>query len=308
MSTTRVVATATKETPDSKTGIKFIRAANGTIIINGLSEGSLFEASALKAGQEVVSINGTSCQGKTTKEAADMIRQAEGTITIVAQSAPVKAVPVQAVPVTSSPARIVATGTKQTKDSKAGIKFIQAADGTVVISGLSQGSIFEGSSLKAGQEVISVNDINCNGKASTDVVEIIRHAEGTVTIVAQEKAPVRVQHAARPVMASSNPPPGAPDGGVWGTQSYIGATTGTAACVGCICFGLPGLFQKTTAHGIQEVIVESPLHLIRTTDLTVRFANSISHSGTLMFSLGLKTRCWHTTAKRQSASCARTPD
>ena len=40
--------------------------------------------------------------------------------------------------------------------------------------------------------------------------------------------------------SSSNPPPNVLDGGVWGTVSYIGDKTRVAACVGCLCFCLPG--------------------------------------------------------------------
>jgi hypothetical protein len=40
---------------------------------------------------------------------------------------------------------------------------------------------------------------------------------------------------------SSNPPPNVSDGGTWGTSKYVGSTTKAAACVGCLCFCLPGL-------------------------------------------------------------------
>jgi len=37
------------------------------------------------------------------------------------------------------------------------------------------------------------------------------------------------------------PPPGAPAGGQWGTNNYVGEKTGAGALVGCLCFCLPGL-------------------------------------------------------------------
>ena len=40
---------------------------------------------------------------------------------------------------------------------------------------------------------------------------------------------------------TSNPPPGAPEGGVWGTVKYVGSSTQALACLGCLCFCLPGL-------------------------------------------------------------------
>jgi len=41
---------------------------------------------------------------------------------------------------------------------------------------------------------------------------------------------------------TSAPPPGAPPGGTWGRNNYIGEKTGGAACLGFLCFCLPGLF------------------------------------------------------------------
>jgi hypothetical protein len=41
---------------------------------------------------------------------------------------------------------------------------------------------------------------------------------------------------------TSFPPPNCPDGGQWGTISYIGEKTKTWACLGCLCCGLPALF------------------------------------------------------------------
>ena len=37
-----------------------------------------------------------------------------------------------------------------------------------------------------------------------------------------------------------SPPPGIEEGGIWGTNKYIGTTTQGAACLGCLCLGVPG--------------------------------------------------------------------
>jgi len=44
------------------------------------------------------------------------------------------------------------------------------------------------------------------------------------------------------VPQSHAPPPGAPAGGQWGKNTYKGDKTKAAACVGCLCLCLPGLF------------------------------------------------------------------
>lgn len=41
---------------------------------------------------------------------------------------------------------------------------------------------------------------------------------------------------------TSHPPPNCPDGGQWGTISYIGDKTKSWACLACLCFGIPGLY------------------------------------------------------------------
>jgi len=42
--------------------------------------------------------------------------------------------------------------------------------------------------------------------------------------------------------AASNAPKGIlGEGGQWGTNKYVGANTQAAACIGCLCFCLPGL-------------------------------------------------------------------
>ena len=38
----------------------------------------------------------------------------------------------------------------------------------------------------------------------------------------------------------ASPPPGIEEGGIWGTNKYIGTTTQGAACLGCLCLGVPG--------------------------------------------------------------------
>ena len=40
---------------------------------------------------------------------------------------------------------------------------------------------------------------------------------------------------------TSRPPLGVEDGGVWGVVKYVGNSTKSAACLGCLCFGFPGL-------------------------------------------------------------------
>mmetsp|Transcript_18205 Transcript_18205/g.27773 ORF Transcript_18205/g.27773 Transcript_18205/m.27773 type:complete len:98 (+) Transcript_18205:44-337(+) len=41
--------------------------------------------------------------------------------------------------------------------------------------------------------------------------------------------------------SKNDPPPGVEEGGIWGVNSYVGSKTGAIACLGCLCFCIPGL-------------------------------------------------------------------
>lgn len=46
--------------------------------------------------------------------------------------------------------------------------------------------------------------------------------------------------AAASAKPSSKPPPGAPEGGTWGTVKYVGESTKMIACLACLCCGCLG--------------------------------------------------------------------
>jgi len=63
--------------------------------------------------------------------------------------------------------------------------------------------------------------------------------------------------------ASPLPPPGAPPGGRWGRNNYIGEKTGAAALIGCLCFCLPGLlvllcpFDERDAYSVNGKVYDA---------------------------------------------------
>jgi predicted metalloprotease with PDZ domain len=75
-------ASAEKAEKDTKVGIKMGKKGEDILIIN-ISEEGLFASSDLKAGQKVVSINGTACPG-SPKDAIALVKECVGTLTIVA--------------------------------------------------------------------------------------------------------------------------------------------------------------------------------------------------------------------------------
>lgn len=83
-----VEVTVTKKTWDAITGIKFCTLDNGTVVISDISETSLFQGTPLKAGYELVSINGILCEGYQPEDCTEIMREVEGDITIVAKELP----------------------------------------------------------------------------------------------------------------------------------------------------------------------------------------------------------------------------
>ena len=168
---------------------------------------------------------------------------------------------------------ITAVAYKPTPDSKVGIKFVANR-----ISYINNSSLFASSDLRAGQEVVSINDQPADGKSATEIAAMIASAPRVVTIkvIAGATRPNFAVAVAVPGPLESNTsrgPNGAPDGGVWyvcllhrshlkrptttdswltpipfplyllyrGVGSYVGGATQAAACFGFLCFCLPGL-------------------------------------------------------------------
>lgn len=86
--------------------------------------------------------------------------------------------------------------------------------------------------LQAGDEVVMVNGNLVEGMTSTEVVGIIKAAEGDIAVVAKRGAAVVAT-----AVGSEAPPGKCPAGGVWGTIKYAGPKTKRNACIACLCCG-----------------------------------------------------------------------
>jgi hypothetical protein len=132
--------------------------------------------------------------------------------------------------------------TKQ--DQKLGIG-MKTTDGVVVISNIVEDGMFANTQLKVGMEVKTVNNTKVSN--TSEAISMLKEATGQVTIVADDEpsTPPASGAAAAAAAASHNPgdapPKGVESGGQWGTNKYIGSNTQALACVGCLCFCLPGL-------------------------------------------------------------------
>lgn len=195
------------------------------ITVSVIKEDGLFGNTDLRVGMEVESINNTKLEDKTKPEAVEMLKTAEGQVTVVA-----KAVVGGAVAIVKKPS----------SGQDCGIVFGQASPARpVVIGRIAPDSIFANTPLKVGMRVVSVNRTSVEGLTKAEVTKAIKAATGVVTIVTRPPPPV--------VKMAVYPPPGVPTGGVWGQSKYIGEETAVLTIVGCICCGLPGCLMGCCA-------------------------------------------------------------
>jgi predicted metalloprotease with PDZ domain len=81
-----VTATVDKK-PDTKLGLSIKRSSvTGTTRIGKISDGGLFSSTDLKEGMKVVSINETRVAGMELNDILEVLKSAEGKVTIVAET------------------------------------------------------------------------------------------------------------------------------------------------------------------------------------------------------------------------------
>ena len=121
---------------------------------------------------------------------------------------------------------ITAIANKPSVDAKLGIGISPSLTGGLKITTLTEDGLFAGKGLRVGMAIDTINGQKCN--SPKEAIDILKKAQGKVTIVAS------------PTEKPSYPKD-LPEGGVWGSNTYHGDKTNAAACMGCLCCGLPGL-------------------------------------------------------------------
>lgn len=92
-------------------------------------------------------------------------------------------------------------------------------------------------SAKEEEIVIPSSSVIVEGQpqASAPPIDLSSTAIAAVAVPGSDTKPVSAS--AKPTVQS---PPGAPEGGVWGTVKYVGETTKMIACLSCLCCGCLG--------------------------------------------------------------------
>ena len=76
---------------------------------------------------------------------------------------------------------------KDTKETRIGVALKKRRGGCIVISKISEDSLFQGTEIRVGFEVVSINNVFMEGKPIQQSMDIVQEAEGTVTIVAKQR-------------------------------------------------------------------------------------------------------------------------
>ena len=175
-----ITGTVVKSSKDVSVGIGFAQKDESSpLMIKLVRDDGLFAATDLVPGLEALEVNGQDVVGKSAKEAANLLRSADGEVSVVAKG-------------------IVSKATKEQKTTPVGISIRKdPMSGSIYISAITENSLFVGTDLKVGQLVIAINRIPCP-ETLQDAIAIVREAEGALTIVSvdphmdetQEHAPV----------------------------------------------------------------------------------------------------------------------
>mmetsp|Transcript_17278 Transcript_17278/g.26735 ORF Transcript_17278/g.26735 Transcript_17278/m.26735 type:complete len:317 (-) Transcript_17278:196-1146(-) len=175
-----LVVSTVKTSKDAKVGVMLKSGDEGEIIVSRINPVSPFVGTALSEGDTVISINGQATKGMDAGQVTQLIRDAETSVDIEVQKP--KLPRVNAVVVDES---FVASATKVSKDTKVGIVLSENDEGKIVVSSIKSTSIFHGSNLTEGDEVLSINGQGCGGKSPEEVSMMIKEVEGAVSIRAQ---------------------------------------------------------------------------------------------------------------------------
>ena len=171
-----ITTTFTKESRDTPVGIviKIHPSGKKGPIVTKIKEDSIIAASELAVDMNLTSINGISFDGMSLDQAIGLFKRAVGEVEVKAFPKP-------------PPFTVIAK--KETMADKVGLGFAQDKTGAIVISSISETSIFADTRLKKFNKVLSVNGFEVDGMKKEDAIFLIRNAMGVITLVVEKYEP-----------------------------------------------------------------------------------------------------------------------
>jgi C-terminal processing protease CtpA/Prc len=173
-----ISAAVIKPSPETELGLSFKMRESGIgLEISAIRpDGLISESGApLKVGDKVVSVNNFSCDRMDNKHAAKLLREAEGTVTIVLQNSG------------GDPRMVESMIAKPAPNHPTGIGFASTdSPPQLNVSRIFVDGLFAPSLLSIGDEVVSVNDIPCRELDSAAAADIIKSSPRYVTVKAKK--------------------------------------------------------------------------------------------------------------------------
>jgi hypothetical protein len=77
---------------------------------------------------------------------------------------------------------------KESIDTQVGIGLKGNANKNLYISSIADGGLFASTDLKTGQDLLTINNIDCQNMSSTEAIKLIRSTKGNLTITATDEA------------------------------------------------------------------------------------------------------------------------
>ena len=76
---------------------------------------------------------------------------------------------------------------KESIDTQVGIGLKGNANKNLYISSIADGGLFASTDLKTGQDLLTINNIDCQNMSSTEAIKLIRSTKGNLTITATDE-------------------------------------------------------------------------------------------------------------------------
>ena len=176
---TLISAVLTKETRDTKLGLRFGMGRN-TPVVSNIKDGSPAALTDLDAGMIIHSINNNLCAFMSPPEVSQTLVEAEGTVTILAEVPH----PETGAPVTDAVSYVTASMQKNKTEGKVGLK-LGGRDSGIIITEIADGSLAASTDLRVGMEVLSINNVGLTNEKVTVAASLLAGSQGHLTVVAK---------------------------------------------------------------------------------------------------------------------------
>lgn len=159
---------------DANAGI-FLRRRGEAVYISRIADDGLFTKSNIRAGDRILSVNGSSCLNCNAQEVRQLIRDAPTAVSLIVHNEG------------GNPNLVSNAAQKHCTRRKVGLYF-KNRRGALSISGIDPSGLFADSLLTSGERCLQVNDIPTPNMRSVAAGRIIADAKDFVTILSSPDA------------------------------------------------------------------------------------------------------------------------